>query len=363
MTSGTTHGTPAAGAAPTPGSRATPDSPATPVGPERGTARAGVDHVPPGGAAGVILALTILIGLVLTAFALPAVNSEPRGVPIGVAGPAPVVEQLSGALAAQASEAFDVSAFPDEAGLAEAIRDREVYGGIAVGPSGPTMLTAPAASPAVAQGLSSLAAQLGQQQGQAVPVTEVVSLPPDDSRGAGLATALLPLFIGAIAPVLAMNRVVRGAWAQLAGVLSAAVVLGAALAGLLHWYGVFAGNWLLEAAAMAAVIAAMSAPLLGLLLVAGLPGLGLGAAVFLLVGNPLSGLATAPEFLAEPWRTIGAWLPPGAGGQLLRSSAYFDGAGAVPHLVVLGAWLVVGVLLVALSARTVGAGARHPATA
>lgn len=355
MTSETTRGTSATGVAP----------PADDG--EPGASRARVEHAPPGGVVGAIIALTILVGLVLTSFALPAVNSEPRGVPIGVAGPAPAVEQLAGALGAQAPEAFEVSTFTDEAGLAEAIRNREVYGGIAVGPSGPTVLTAPAASPAVAQGLSALAVQLGQQRGQAVPVTEVVSLPPQDSRGAGLATALLPLLIGAIAPVVAMNRLVRGAWAQLAGVLSAAVVLGAALAGLLHWYGVFDGNWLLDAAAMAAVIVAMSAALLGVLLLAGYPGFGLVVALFLLVGNPLSGLATAPEFLAEPWRSIGAWLPPGAGGQLLRSSAYFDGAGAAPHLVVLGAWLVLGVLLVALGAwtrrRAAAARMRGPATA
>jgi hypothetical protein len=149
-----------------------------------------------------------------------------------------------------------------------------------------------------------------------------------------------------------MNRLVRGTWAKLAAVLTTAAVLGAALAGLLHWYGVFEGSWLLDAAAMASVIAAMSAALLGLLLVAGFPGFGLGVALFLLLGNPLSGMATAPEFLAEPWRTIGASLPPGAGGQLLRSSGYFEGAGAGPHLVVLGAWFLLGILLVAVASRT-----------
>ena len=342
MSSRTQHQPPPSGADPHPD--ASPNSASsTPPG----AARAGVQHVPPGGPVGVILALTILVGLVLTAFALPAIHSEPRGVPIGVAGPAPAVQQLVAGLSATAPGAFEAEAFADEVALTQAIRERQVYGGIAVGPTGPALLTAPAASPAVAQGLSGLAAQLSQQQGRPVPVREVVALPAQDGRGAGLATALLPLFIGAVAPVLILNRVVRGgAWAKLAAVLSFDVVLGAALAGLLHWYGIFEGSWLLEAGAMALVIAAMSTALLGLLLMAGMPGLGLGAALFLLVGNPLSGVATAPEFLAEPWRSIGAWLPPGAGGQLLRSATYFDGAGAAPHLVVLGAWFVLGLALV-----------------
>lgn len=300
---------------------------------------------------GVILVLAVLIGLVLTAFALPAVNSEPRGVPIGLAGPPAAVQQLGSGLEANAPGAFAPTSYASEAELAQAIRDREVYGGIAVGSSGPAFLTAPAASPAVAQGLSALAGRLGQQLGKAVPVTQVVPLPAQDSRGAGLATAFLPLLIGAVATVIAMNRALRGAWAKLLGVLSAAVVLGGVLAGLLHWYGVFDGSWILEAAAMAAVIAAMATALLGLVLLGGLPALGLGVALFLLVGNPLSGMATAPEFLPDPWRTIGAWLPPGAGGQLLRSAAYFDGAGAAAHLVVLGAWALLGLLLVAVGAR------------
>jgi hypothetical protein len=338
MTSGTRHD---------PSTSATPDTGHGPD-PEAQVRRA---HTPPGGPIGVILALSVLIGLVLTAFALPAVNSEPRGVPIGLAGPPAAVQQLGAGLKANAPAAFAATTYASEADLVRAIRDRDVYGGISVGAGGPAVLTAPAASPAVAQGLSAMAGQLGQQLGRAVPVKEIVSLPAEDSRGAGLATALLPLLIGAVAPVLAMNRVLRGTWAKLAGVLSAAVVLGAVLAGLLHGYGIFEGSWLLDAAAMAAVIGAMSAALLGLLLVGGLPGFGLGVALFLLVGNPLSGLATAPEFLAEPWRAIGAGLPPGAGGQLLRSSAYFDGAGAAPHLVVLGSWFLLGVVLVALGSR------------
>ena len=114
----------------------------------------------------------------------------------------------------------------------------------------------------------------------------------------------------------------QGAWAQLAAVLTTAAVLGAALAGLLHWYGVFEGSWLLDAAAMAMVIAAMSAALLGLLLVAGFPGFGLGVALFLLLGNPLK-RGHCPEFLAEPWRTLGRGFHR-ALQQLLRSSAYFE---------------------------------------
>jgi len=338
MTSGTTH------------DRAATDGSPEVEEPRSATVRT-TGHMPPGGPLGLIAVLALLVGLVVTAFALPAVHSEPRDVPIGIAGPPPAVQQVSAALAANAPGAFAVTALADEAALTAAIRNRDVYGGIAIGQAGPTMLTAPAASPAVAQGLSTLAANFGQQQGRPVAVKEVVSLPAKDSRGAGLATALLPLLIAAVAPVLAMKRVLRGRWTQLAGVLSAAIVLGAVVAGLLHWYGVLDGNWFLDAGAMAMVIGAMSTALLGLLLAGGLPAFGLGIATFLLLGNPLSGMATAPEFLAEPWQTIGAWLPVGAGGQLLRSTAYFDGAGSGPHLIVLGVWFLLGLALLAIARK------------
>lgn len=303
----------------------------------------------------VVLMLTVLLGLVLTAFALPAIKSAPNNVPIGVAGPAQATGGIERALTARAPGAWEITQYADEAALRAAIGDRDVYGGLAVTAAGPKVLTAPAGSPVVAQTLTTLATGLGQQQGQTVPVEVVVPLPAGDPRGAGLGAALLPLLIGAVAPVVAMARLVRSPWRQLAGVLAVAVAAGATLAGLLHWFGAFEGSYLLDAAAMSAVVAGMATALLGLHAVFGYAGLGVGVAVFMLLGNPLSGLATAPEFLPAFWSTLGAWLPPGAGGQLLRSAAYFDGAGAAPHLIVLGCWLAIGLALVALAA------ARRPA--
>jgi hypothetical protein len=308
-------------------------------------------HSTRGRPAGAVLGIALLLGLVLTAFALPAINQAPRDLPIGVAGPAAVTSPMVSALGSRQPGAFAVRTYGDAASLTTAIREREVYGGLAVAPSGPQLLTAPAGSPAVAQVLTALAAGLAQQTGQQVPVVEVVPLPAEDPRGAGLPAALLPLLIGSVAPVVAMVLLVRGTWARLAGVLVSSAVTGATLALLMHWYGIFVGDWLLDAAAMSAVVAAMSTALLGLVTVAGWPGLGLGVAIFLLLGNPLSGVATAPEFLPTPWSTLGSWLPPGAAGQLLRSTAYFDGAAASQPLVVLGAWFVFGLVLLGAGSR------------
>jgi hypothetical protein len=55
--------------------------------------------------------------------------------------------------------------------------------------------------------------------------------------------------------------------------------------------------------------------------------------------------------LPQPWGEIGQFLPPGAGVSLVRSVAFFDGAGARMPLVVLTVWLLAGLALVVAGAR------------
>jgi hypothetical protein len=90
------------------------------------------------------------------------------------------------------------------------------------------------------------------------------------------------------------------------------------------------------------------------------------------VGNPISGLTSAPELLPEPWGDIGRLLPPGAGASLLRSVSFFDGAGSTGPLWTLVARAVAGLALIALAGRrartarpaeAVGAPAAEPAPA
>lgn len=301
-------------------------------------------------AAAAVLALAVLIGLVLTAFALPALHSHPRGLPIGVAAPAPVAAQISGGLAQQQPGAFAVEPYADQAALTEAIKARKIYGGIAVTPQGSAMLTSSAAAPVVAQALAGMAAAMGQAEGIPIQVTDVVRLPAGDARGVGIGAALLPLLIGGVAIALGMGRLLRGRVRQLIGLAVAAPVLGATLAALLLWYGAI-DTWLLPAGAFALALAAIAATLLGLVRLAGMPGFALGVVVFLLLGNPLSGAQTAPEFLPGGWRELGQILPFGAAGQLFRSTFYFDGAGAARGVLILTGWIVVGVLLILLGRK------------
>lgn len=92
-------------------------------------------------------------------------------------------------------------------------------------------------------------------------------------------------------------------------------------------------------------VLAVGAAVAGLAAVAGRAGAALGALLMVLVGNPLSGVSSAPELLPAPAGAIGQLLPPGAGGTLLRSTAFFDGAGAAAPLAVLASWVLLGPVL------------------
>lgn len=300
-------------------------------------------------AAAAVALLVTVVTVLLVAFAWPATRSAPRDVPLGVAGPPAAAQELERQLGAAQPGAFALRRYADEAAARAGIEQREVYGAVLVGPGGPAVLTASAAAPAVAQALTQLAPRLAAAGGGAVPVRDVVAAPVDDPRGAGLAAAALPLVLGGIAAAGLLTVLVARRRARVAGALGFAVLAGAALAAVLQfWLGALAGSWPANAAVLALGLAAVSTTLLGLGSVLGPPGLGLGAAVLVALGNPLLAAAGAPELLPAGWGTLGQLLPPGAEITLLRSTAFFDGAGGGAALTVLLGWLGAGLLLCAL---------------
>jgi len=279
-----------------------------------------------------VVLLTAIISVLLTAFAWPSVRSQVHDVPIAVAGPTTAVTQISTALDQRRPGAFAITKVADTKVAEQLIRDRKVYGAIDVSSGTPQVITASAASAAVAQTLQSIATALSQGQtsgnGTAVPIRDLVTLPADDPRGAGLAAGALPLVIGGLLSALLLTRLVRGTARRVAGSLTFAVTGGLAVAAILQfWLGSLNGSYPANAGAIALTIAATFLSIIGLEPLLGYAGIGLGAAAMMLVGNPLSGTSTAPEMLPGRSGMLGQLLPPGAGGQLLRSTAFFDGAG------------------------------------
>jgi hypothetical protein len=299
----------------------------------------------------VVILVPLLVGLALAAFAWPAARMGPRDLPVGVVASGAAGVAIERRLAGE-SDAVEVHRFGDLAAAREAIAGREVYGAIVVAPEGTTILTASAASPVVAQLLQQAAAPSGGAVGAgAARVVDVVPADPDDPRGAALAASVLPLVLAGMAAGLLVWRAGGPGLARWGALAFASAGAGLVAAGIAQgWLGVLGGDWLVNAGALGLTVLAVGATVAGLAALAGPAGAALGALLMVLVGNPLSGVASAPELLPQPAGAIGQLLPPGAGGSLLRSTAFFDGAGAAGPLAVLAAWVALGLVAAGLAA-------------
>ena len=299
-------------------------------------------------AVGAAVGAALLQLIMIVAFSWPAARTEPRDVPIVVTGPQAAV--VADALDRRRPGAFDVRVRPDEAAARAAIADREAYGAVVTAPSGPKVLTASAASPVVAQQLGAVAA--GLRPGGApdsVPVQDVVAADADDPRGAGFGALALPLVMSGLAAAVLLTFALPSLAWRAAGTAIFAVLGGLDVAWIAQGcLSLLPGPYVTLAGVMSLTLFAVTGTVVGLAAAMGRAGIGLGGLTLLLLGNPLSAATSAPELLPQPWGTIGQYLPPGASATLLRSAAYFDGAGGAGPLTVLAAWVFAALALMVL---------------
>jgi hypothetical protein len=301
-------------------------------------------------AAAVVVGLIIALAIIAIAFALPAAKSKPHEVPVGAAGPQ--AAEVAGALDRNAPGGFRVTAYADDGALRTAIRNREVYGGFSSGPSGPTLLIATGGSPTIAQLLTQIGNGMAQHTGLPLHTEDLAPPTPDDPRGAGLAASALPITLGGLLPAIALVLLLpREVWTRFAATAAFAGLAGWTVAMLLRFvFGSIDQNfWGVTGGVTLGVLAA-GLSMLGLGSLFGRVGLGVGAALAMLLGNPLSGLTSAPELLPSGWGALGQLLPQGANATLLRSTAYFSGANATKPVVVLTCWAIAGAVLVVIGA-------------
>ena len=294
---------------------------------------------------GLPIALTLLLSTLLVAFGLSAIHTAPRDVPLALVGPDPVVAQVTAGLRQTQPGAFEVRAVASPDAAREMIKNRQVYGALMVDTAGLRVATASAASPMVAQIITTVGQTLGTRLGVPVTVEDVVPLTKDDPRGVGLSAGALPIALGGLAAGAAITFLVSGIRRRTAMMVGFAVLSGFVMTAVLDfWFGTISGSFAATSAAAVLGILATGMTVLGLEQLLGRAGIGLAALVVVVLGNPLSGLASAPELLVQPWGAIGQALPPGATGTLLRNVAFFDGAAIGRPVLVLGAWLLLGVV-------------------
>jgi hypothetical protein len=227
-----------------------------------------------------------------------------------------------------------------------------VYGGISFGPDGRSLLIATGGSPMVAQMLTQMGNRIAQQAGVPLHTEDLAPPTANDPRGAGLAASALPITLAGLLPGVALVLLLRReVWTRFVAAVVFAAGAGITIAALLRYvFGSIDQSIWGVAAGLTLGLMAAGLTMLGLGSLFGRVGLAVGALMALLLGNPLSGLNSAPEMLPSGWGTVGQWLPQGATATLLRSTAFFDGAGATTAIAVLSCWAVAGIGLIVLAA-------------
>ena len=281
--------------------------------------------------------LVCVLGLFAAAFVLPSHNPEPHRVPVGLVGTTTQKQKLSDARPG----AVDIKLYADETDARRAIENRDIYGALV----GQRLLIASAASSSVAQALRTAA----EKSVYPTSVEDVVPVSKEDSRGSTLNSLFLALIIASSLAVVALTSLGLTGLRLVGAIALFAILGGAAVIGLIgEAVGALPGSFATLSAVAALTILAIALPTAGLQRLFGQAGAAFGGLFFMLLANPASGNATAPEMLPDPWRAISQLMPPGAGGTTLRNVAYFHGNATLAPLLVLSAYAVAGFALVLL---------------
>lgn len=294
--------------------------------------------------AGIVVVLQLVY---VFCFVYPGRDPRPNGLRVGVVATSGQVSTVRKQLAATLPGVELVRLGSADQARA-AVEQRDVYGAFVFSGGTERLISASAASFTVSTLLAQAAAAAG------VDTRDVVPLSSGDPRGAVLNLLIVPLIVTALIGAQLAVSIVGGV-ALRRRLWTIAVVAAVAAAAVMTLVGLvleaLPGPILAEGAVLALAVFGLLTVGGGLVRLLGASGLGIGFAVFLMLGSPASGAASAPELLPTPWAQAGEWLTPGALANGLRSLAYFDGAHIAKPLVALCLIAALGVGLEVLAQR------------
>jgi len=256
--------------------------------------------------------LTVLVGVpallivMLLCFLTPSLNSGAKDLPLAIAGPPQATNRITSALEAKAPGSFETTTYeqPDQAG--QAVKDRQAVGAITVGANGITVMTASGAGTPYVQLLKGIGAGL-EATGQHVTYEDLAPMTNEDPTGVTITSLALPLaFGGNVSAVLLITLLRKSPWLRMLGAALMSLASGLAITALLQFgFHTIDGGFWMTTGALTLGIAAISLTVIGAKDLLGYPGLGLGGFLILFISNPLSGIATGPQWLPAPWGEIG----------------------------------------------------------
>lgn len=307
---------------------------------------------------GIVFGLAAIVTLMLLSFLAPSVNSGAKDLPLAISGPDQAVHQLTQVMEHNQPGVFEIKHVDD---AKEAVHDRKAIGGIVLGQPtvAPNGTPVPSAEVITATGAGNTYLQVMNgvtqaltAQGAHVTSTDVAPPASGDEHGTAFATLALPMaFGGMISAVVLSTQVHGGRSRRFLASGAFAIIAGAILAAVMRFgFDVVGGSYWEVVGTLSLAIAGVSMFVLGMESRFGYVGLGIGGVFVMFMSNPLSGMATGPEWLPSPWGTIGQFLPLGAAGSALRSVGFFGGAGWGTHGLVLACWALLGIALAGWSA-------------
>ncbi|PPJ21635.1 hypothetical protein C5E45_31080 [Nocardia nova] len=293
--------------------------------------------------------LIALPGLFLGLLHSPA----PHEVEVAVIGTGPQAQTVANQLAAHA-KGFEVQTLSDADAGRNAVQDREVRA--AYDPATGDLYVASAGSVQATEAGRALFAAVAQAGGTALQVRDVVPLPTADRLG----TSALYIGIGAIVGGFLSGLIVAmiAPGLRVRTQVSVVAVMSVVVAGIETFYGwvlfdIFPGN----AAAGAAVLAGI-ALVAGVVTLAGTRLIGpamvmVSILLLVLCGVTASGLPVPLDMAPAFYNWMHDVLPTARGLSALRSVCYFDGEGVGVDLLVMAAWGLAAMVVLAVTRKKV----------
>ncbi|MCT2591205.1 SNG1 family protein [Streptomyces sp. N2-109] len=278
-------------------------------------------------------------------------HPDAQRIPLAVAAPAEVAERLDGLR----GEPVETTLVRDRGEARERIMNRDAQGAYVMDQQGTQdiLLIASAAGSSVAQAITEVGSQFAKAQQRTVRTEDVAPANAGDRGSLSAFYLVIGWLVGGYlaASMLGITAGARPANTRRAVLRLAVMVVYAALSGLGgalivdQALGALPGHFLALWGIGTLVVLAAGAATIALQVMFGVIGIGLAIVVFVVLGNPSAGGAYQRSMIPPFWRTIGDWLPPGAGTTAVRHSVYFDGNAMAGPMWVLAVWTVAGVLL------------------
>jgi hypothetical protein len=305
------------------------------------------------------VAIVLAIGLIFVSVYLAAFHApRPHALPLAVVGTPAAAQHVGAALDRAQPGGFAVRGYASPADARSALEHRDVYGVVAEGPAGRSLLYAGANGSAVTT--------LLRQATRPAVAHDVVPAAAGDTRGLAIFYSVFGLVLagflfGSLTHQLAPHLHLRG---RLTSLLLFGVAGGALITLVAKSYDALPGPSLGLAALVGLLAVAIGGASMTLVRLLGGAGVVLGAVLLLILGNSTSGGSLPAEFLPGWLHPLSEVLPVGVGVRAVDGVAYFHNDGLGTAIVVLAAWVVACLTLLRLrDGRRPGGPARVPAHA